>query len=856
MIWISRNRWLIAIVAAVLSACGGGSAPDVPPTAVIQSTAQALASTSPLSKQVVVGGTVSLDASGSASGTAPIVRYSWSMTSMPSGSQAVIAAAAAARTTVNPDVVGTYVVKLLVTDANELSSSTELTLNAGQPPVNSVTTAVSFNAPSVTYPDTAAFVGSLVTLDASASHDPGGGALALSWQMQSRPAASTAALASSGNAARFTIDTVGRYQVLVRATGPSGAHSDAIYVYVATAEAPRMVVASTVDTLGGTQSLTAAVGNLVSLDGRGSSGVLGGSETMSWTLLAKPAGSAAALSTSADGSSARFVPDALGAYSARFTVLDSATGRSAFQVVNVAVMQGPTAVVSASASPVASVNGPTYVATAGVPVTVRGSGSFDPSGAALGYQWTMLSRPAGSASVLATTSAADTNFTPDVNGRYVLELTVTSTASLVTLQRMNVDVGSFPPVAIVDRAQLVTLVGGSVSASAASSYSNSGHALTYRWAIDARPAGSTAVIAAPDAATLVFKPDFAGTYYATVTVSDSPFNAVASVTIVAYGASSGTVPLTYRPLVSRFSKALGKAVIVSDYPNALHIVDPGAATDVAVALPAAVKMMSLSPDGGLAAVLHEGTVSLVDVNGGVLVRSSATGGSQSDAFVDNGGTIYLVGQTGGQWVTPGFTVINGRTGLQVQTYDAFGSFYGTTYGVYSDAAGKIFTQSDGLSPSKVYATTVQAGTGLLLATSAMPYHGDYASANPLWLSGDQGLLFTAAGTYFKTSDLTYAGTLGRPMRSVSHSSTASEAVALQNDSLYIGWWSTNYPSVLKHYQGSLLFPASDIPLPLVAGSQACGIAVFHRSDDRLVIVVQTGSDQVEATGAAYYLILR
>jgi len=312
--------------------------------------------------------------------------------------------------------------------------------------------------------------------------------------------------------------------------------------------------------------------------------------------------------------------------------------------------------------------------------------------------------------------------------------------------------------------------------------------------------------------------------------------------------------LTYLPLQAKFSKGLGKAVIISTNPNALHIVCLKSATDIAVALPAAVKSFSLSPNGTLAAVLHEGVVSLVDLSGGTLLHSSATGGSQTDAFVNNNGLVYLTGQTGGQWVTPGFTVLDGKTGATVQTVSTIGEIYGTTKGIYSDLTNKIFTLSEGLSPAQIYAYSVDPSTGKLGGYVGSPYWGDYPMYDPFWLSADQSLLFTATGTYFKTADLAYVGKFGCSVLSMSHSSTAQEAVVLANTYSYSA--GSSYPSVYKRFTGSLLFPANDVPLPTVGGQQTYGLYISHAADDSHVLVVQTGSAQPNAVGAQYYLLSR
>ncbi len=864
------NRLLKSLAAfgaaCVLAACGGGgggAAPAEPPAqaaepqAVIRATALSVSSANNPVLQTAVGSTLTLDASGS-SATGGIGAYQWSVATSPAGSTATVSNASNALASFAPDLPGAYTLSVRVTATGGAQASAVLAVNvAAAPPAVTVVSNVTFTGPSTTRPTQTVAVGSGIVLDATGSTDPGGGTVGVTWQLMAAPSGSTASMAGSGLSTTLTPDLPGRYQVRARGTNPSGVHADVIFNFDARTTAPVIVVSTSVTTVGTSNTLSAAVGYLVALDGAASL-VPSLGTSGSWSLQGKPAGSSLTQLTSTSATAVSFVPDVPGLYTVQYTLLDATSGASSFHRTLVNVVQGPTAVVTGIVSPVASVNGPSFVGAVGSTVTLRGSASYDPTGDTLTHTWTMVARPTGSVAGFSSTSSADTSFTPDMNGRYDATLTVRNTAGLVATQSLTVFVGSYPPVAAVDRSQLLTLLGGTVTASAAASTSPSGNALSFSWSIDSRPTGSTATIASPNQAELSFTPDVAGTYYATVTVSDGPVNAVAGVGIVALAASAGTVPLTYQPLLVRYSKSQGKAVIVATNPNALHLVDPASATDVSIALPAGAKALNISEDGRLAAVLHEGSVSLVDLVAGTLLRTSATGGSQSDAPVTNTGLVILVGQSNGQWVSPGITVINGRTGATVTSGGSFASIYGTTRALLGETAGKLFTQSEGLSPQDVYATTIDPVTGTLGSAIDSPYHGDYAMGNPLWLSSDQSLLFTASGNYFRTSDMRYGGTLGAAMFSLSHSASAGELVALQNVStgFFFQQQPTQYPAVYKRYTGSLLFPANDVALPTVGGAQSYGLAIFHAADDRKVMVVQTGSSQAQASGLSYYLLLR
>jgi hypothetical protein len=845
---------------AVVACGGGGSGSNTtdqnasPTTAVIHATALGVAGSGNTSVQAPLGSTLTLDGSASTA-QGGVTSYLWTVSSRPAGSSAALQNASSAVATFVPDVPGAYQFALQVGDGGSTASAVLPVTVTNAVPVVSVNTSVSFTGPVSNRPPQTVAMGSVVSMDGTGSTDGGGGPVTLAFTMLSAPSGSAATIATSGSTAHFTPDVAGTYQVRVRATSLSGLYADAVHTFNVTTAGPTVVVATSLATVGTSSTVGAAVGNVVSLDA-GGSWVPSGSSQGTWTIQNKPAGSALTQLTGISTTAVSFVPDVPGAYTVQYTLLDSVTGSSSFHRVLVNVVLGPVAAVSTVAAPVAQAVGPSYVGAVGSEITLRGSGSYDPNGEMLTFSWVLGTRPAGSVATLSNPNTAAPAFTPDKDGRYSVTLTVTNQSGLRAVQSVSLYVGNYPPVVVLDRSQVMVLLGNGVSASAAASYSQNGGTLTYNWALDSRPAGSNATIAAPNTSTLTFTPDVAGTYYASLTVTDGSVSAVSGVAVVALSASAGTVPLTYQPLYSRFSKALNKVVIVSTNPNQLHLVDPSAGTDVAISLPSAVKALSLSADGQLAGVLHEGNVSLVDLAGAALLHTSTTGGSQTEVFTANSGVLFVTGQTGGQWVSPAISAINGRTGVTIGTGGGFASIYGVTRGVMSESLGRLFTLSDGLSPSQVYWTGVDASTGSFTGSNGQsPYWGDYSMANPMWLSGDESLLFTAAGTYFRTSNLTYAGTLGGPMISVSHSASAAEAVALASNASYWGA-PTQYPAALKRFTGSLLLPASDVPLPLIGGQQSYGLSVFHASDDKHVMIVQTGSNQVQTSGVQYFVVAR
>jgi PKD domain len=869
---VNNHRWvrlaLASLVAVVMAACSGGgdepAAQTKKPTAVVTASAQAVSTDGSASVQTSLGATVALDASGSSAGSGTIASTAWTVTARPAGSTATVSGAAAALARFTPDAVGSYTIEMQVTDTAGGSAKTTVTLTVGATPATpNVVSAVSFSGPSTVAAPQGTAVGAPVTLDASASADPSGGTLTLSWEITRKPTGSSAALTVTGPRAVFTPDLVGEYEVRVRGTAAAGNWAESVHNYTVNDGAPRVLVSGSVTApLGQGSALNAGVGNVVALQGFVANCCSSLSDE-SWTLVSKPFGSTIGQLTPNGTSAVRFVPDASGAYVIQYAARLLGAASMSFYTVTVQVSQAPRVVVSATASPVASATAPSFVAAPGQPVTLRGGGSHDPAGGTISYSWRLASAPVGGHSALATATAVDTQFTPTVVGRYEVELTVTADNGLRAVQSVVLLVGTTVPTALVERSSATVLVGQAARVSAAPSSTASGNALTYSWAIDARPVGSTASIANPAAAQLDFVPDLPGTYSATVTVSDGPLSAVAPLTIVALSPSAGVMPLTYAPGLTRFNAATGKAVIASTAPDTLHVVDPVALTDVAIALPAPAKALSVSPSGRWAAVLHDNTATLVDLANGAVARSFFTLGTKSDLVALDSGVVVLAGMvtTSPYSSQAGYVVVDGATGNTLQTLPLT-QYFGNTFRVLHANLGNRLVAFSECCSSSLQLTTVDPTTSLLahVATSG---NLNYVAGTASWLTGDQAYLVNSASSLYRASDFTLLGTLLNPnnsgtqrLLSFSHSAAADEAIGLELPVAVCCDYSPRLPSVFKRWTGAFFFASADITLPRIGGEQSYGLAVFHAADNKRVLLVQTGSDRQVALGLRHYLVLR
>ncbi|MBM3927504.1 MAG: hypothetical protein FJ335_03460 [Sphingomonadales bacterium] len=176
-------------------------------------------------------------------------------------------------------------------------------------------------------------------------------------------------------------------------------------------------------------------------------------------------------------------------------------------------------------------------------MTLDGSSSTDANGDALTYKWAIKSRPSGSTAGLSSLTDAKPTFMADVAGIYVITLIVNdgkvdSAAVDVTI---TAAVANAAPVANAGPDQNVSN-GSRVTLDGSASSDANGDALTYRWAFDTRPAGSTATLSSTSVVSPTFVPDVSGSYVLSLVVDDGSLkSAPDTVTITSSRSNSAPV---------------------------------------------------------------------------------------------------------------------------------------------------------------------------------------------------------------------------------------------------------------------------------------------------------------------------
>lgn len=462
------------------------------------------------SQNVVTSSKVTLNGSASSDANNDALTYVWTITTKPSNSSSTLLDSTSSSSNFTPDVAGTYVVSLIVSDGRLSSTASTVTITAANANVAPIANAG---------PDQNVVTNSTVTLNGANSSDANGDSLTYAWSITSKPANSSATLSNSSSVnPTFTADKAGSYVVTLTASdGSLTSNSSSVTITAATSNVAPIANA------GSAQNVV--VGATTTLNGSASSDANGDAITYAWTFISKPTNSAASL-TNATTVNPTFSPDVSGNYVLKLIVNDGVLSSTASSVTITAS--------TANIAPVANAGAAQSVVT-GSTVTLNGTASNDANGDSLTYAWTFVSKPTGSNAALSSSTSANPTFIAGTAGSYVLSLVVNdgslnSVASTVTITASNANLA---PVANAGGG-LNVYTGTTVTLNGTGSYDPNGDPLVYAWAFVSKPAGSSASLTAATTATPSFVTDVAGSYVIALAVGDGKLaSQVSTVTITA-----------------------------------------------------------------------------------------------------------------------------------------------------------------------------------------------------------------------------------------------------------------------------------------------------------------------------------
>ncbi len=422
--------------------------------------------------------------------------YNWSVLSKATGSTAQIINPSISKPSFTPDIAGTYIMQLSISDGALINTDT-MTIIALIAPVLPVAKAGA---------DQNVNTLSSVTLDGSSSSVEAGKTLTYKWTMRSKPASSnTNILPSTSVNPSFTADVDGDYIIeLIVNDGTLESEVDTISINASTLNAAPVSNAGEDQNI---QGFTRVV-----LDGSKSSDANSGDLlTYSWSISSKPIGSNITLSNSAVVKPT-FTPDFVGDYKLSLIVNDTQVNSASDSVL--------ITVADLNSAPVANA-GNNQAVSKFSRVTLSGASSSDADGDSLAYTWNFTTKPPESNTTLSDNSIVNPDFVADVAGTYVLNLVVNDSKVNSNTDTVLIDVSDFnsKPIANAGSDKNV-LEGDRVTLDASKSTDADFNVLAYMWRMVSRPTGSVAELSKSDIVNPSFLADTEGSYVFSLIVND------------------------------------------------------------------------------------------------------------------------------------------------------------------------------------------------------------------------------------------------------------------------------------------------------------------------------------------------
>jgi len=255
--------------------------------------------------------------------------------------------------------------------------------------------------------------GEVVQLEGNESADPDGSSLTYNWLQTAGPPVTLQQ--PNGPTPSFVPQEAGIYSfsLVVRDGELESPPDEVVVTVVGQTDVPE---ANTRPVAEAGQDKEATVGELIRLDGRGSTDEEGDALTYDWVQTGGPGVEL----QGADSALPEFVPEGPGIYTFSLVVHDGQEQSQVDEVtVTVLAVEGPDEPV-VNQPPVADARGPEEVEV-GELVELNGSQSFDDDGDMLGYTWSQIDGPGVT---LSGDNTAFPSFIPSDPGEYVFELIV------------------------------------------------------------------------------------------------------------------------------------------------------------------------------------------------------------------------------------------------------------------------------------------------------------------------------------------------------------------------------------------------------------------------------------------------
>ncbi|MEM6485744.1 MAG: hypothetical protein AAF662_12275, partial [Pseudomonadota bacterium] len=387
---------------------------------------------------------------------------------------------------------------------------------------------------------------------------------------------------------------------------------------------------------------------------------------------------------------------------------------------------------------------------AGTDLQLDASSSSHNYGETLLFAWTVVSQPSGSDIELTNADTATPGVTPVLPGAYAFAVTVSDADGNQTVDTVLVNVTVPVPVPNVSAMLTQPVAGKPFAFDGSASYHEADLPFTYQWSLLEQPidSGLDPMLGTDPEIEVVF--DQPGAYSLRLTVSDDntssyidlePFEVTLYDTILL---ATGFDDAEFDQANKRIVTLLGRD---------LNLISAGGQQSV-IKLPLDGQAVSVSPDGGFAAVGHDGWVSHINLNTGEVLDTYSVPADVLDIVLDGNGMAHTF--PGGQWVR-GISV-DTSTG---QIINGTGTIRGNTRAKLHASGDRIYGADNGLSPSDLERYDLDPEDNSLNVAYDSPYHGDFPFCGDLWMHPAGELALSRCRVVVRTtntreSDLTFA----------------------------------------------------------------------------------------------------
>lgn len=368
-------------------------------------------------------------------------------------------------------------------------------------------------------------------------------------------------------------------------------------------------------------------------------------------------------------------------------------------------------------------------------LTLDGTGSTDPDGTIVSYQWSVDARPAGSTAALVNELAAKASFTPDEVGTYTFRLLVTDDDGGTDQDTVTIVVPSFS----VDAGPDQTAVWRS-TVQLAGSYVSDSSPTTVGWKFLSRPASSSAVLQSASSTGPTFIADKVGTFVIELAVTNPAGMLLDTVTVTVVPPPPEVIDGNIVDIDIGYA---GQLVIASVNPSRIRLLNPVFSVplqQMEIPLTVTPTAIGVSETGEFVSIIHDGTyltratifglAQLNTINTQTTLLDVRHGTANPHAYPAQAGPLLLVDYTAEQ-VYSGALVSGPARGRQA-----------------SSASYPIYVIELGASAKLRRYLGGQENTPFI---RDWPYAaGQYPLGSDLWFAGDS--IITSLGHVFRMSD--------------------------------------------------------------------------------------------------------